>query len=126
MKNYSPLHQLSFWIIDHMGTVESVVLHTVFFIIALIPAWLGFQTDRIMLILTTVVSLEAIYLTIFLQMTVKHQDKRLISKLSGIQEDVEELTEEENDEALEEVIKLLEQLRKKHNGNGIHKVDTAG
>lgn len=51
-----------------------------------------------MLILTTGLSLEAIYLALFIQMTVNRQHKRIKGieeDIDDILEDTEELTEEE-------------------------------
>lgn len=58
-----------------------------------------------LLVLTTVVSLEAIYLSIFIQMTVNHQARELAElseDVDEIQEDIEEISEEEAEEAAEE------------------------
>jgi methyl-accepting chemotaxis protein len=54
----------------------------------------GFSLDQILLVLTTAVSLEAIYLAIFIQMTVNRQETRLHEvgeDIDEIHEDVEEL-----------------------------------
>ena len=55
---------------------------------------IGFGFDQILLILTTAVSLEAIYLAIFIQMTVNKNTQSLAeveADLDEIQEDVEDL-----------------------------------
>jgi biopolymer transport protein ExbB/TolQ len=57
----------------------------------------GVNTDQVLLILTTVVSLEAIYLSIFIQMTVNRNTKSLEeveADIDEIQEDVEGLEED--------------------------------
>ena len=71
--------KLALNIINSMGSVISLIIHTIFFVFA----WLF--TD--FLFLTTVVSLEAIYLSILIQMSVNYQSK----KLQSIQEDMEEI-----------------------------------
>ena len=73
----------------------------------------------ILLILTTLVSLEAIYLSIFIQMTVNKHGEELeeVSEDIGeiqedvdeLQEDVEEITEEEGAEEAEEERRKVEQ-----------------
>lgn len=63
-----------------------------------------------MLILTTVVSLEAIYLSIFIQITVNHQ----AMKLTAVSEDVEEISEdvEEISEDVEGISEDVEEISK--------------
>jgi methyl-accepting chemotaxis protein len=51
---------------------------------------LGAPLDRVLLILTTIVSLEAIYLGIFIQMTVNKNT----ADIDEIQEDVEDIAED--------------------------------
>lgn len=56
--------------------------------------------DKVLLILTTAVSLEAIYLSIFIQMTVNRTTKSLAGvekDIDNIQEDVEDLGEDVED-----------------------------
>jgi chromosome segregation ATPase len=50
----------------------------------------GFKADTILLVLTTVVSLEAIYLAIFIQMTVNQNTE----SLEEVEEDLEDIVEE--------------------------------
>ncbi|MFA5894247.1 MAG: hypothetical protein WC851_00550 [Candidatus Shapirobacteria bacterium] len=87
-----------------MGTTGSIVVHTVLFggIFLLVP--IGFSIDQVMLILTTAVSLEAIYLSLFIQMTVnKHAESledveedidEIQKDVEGIEDDVGEMTED--------------------------------
>lgn len=88
-----------------IGTPLSLILHTIFFVIALFLIPLGFDSDIIMLFLTTIVSLEAIYLAIFIQMTVNRNTESLEAveeDIEDIQEDVEGL-EDEVDEISEDI-----------------------
>lgn len=78
-----------------VGSGYSVALHTSIFIVSglLIP-FVGL--DRVLLVLTTLVSLEAIYLSIFIQMSVNNQHRRIKGiedDIDDILEDTEELTE---------------------------------
>lgn len=51
-----------------IGSDLSIVLHTFLFVVCFIASGFGFiETDKMLLILTTGVSLEAIYLCLFLQ-----------------------------------------------------------
>ena len=52
--------KVTWWI----GSPSSIVLHTIFFVVMLALIFIGFNTDTILLVLTTIVSLEAIYLAI--------------------------------------------------------------
>lgn len=91
------LEQLSIAFTNWIGTTQSLVFHTIFFIGSLSLALIGFNTDQILLVLTTVVSLEAIYLSIFIQMTVNRNTKSLEeveADIDEIQEDVEGLEED--------------------------------
>jgi methyl-accepting chemotaxis protein len=81
--------KLTLWI----GSTASIIIHTIFFIGIFTLRWIGFSLDQILLILTTAVSLEAIYLAIFIQMTVN----RNTQSLAGVEEDLEELGEEVED-----------------------------
>lgn len=92
----------------HVGSPLSLVLHSAFFVGIFALQWLGFGFEQIMLILTTVVSLEAIYLSIFIQMTVNHQ----IHKLAKVSEDVEDISEDvdEISEDVEEISKDIDTI----------------
>ena len=65
-----------------IGSKLSVLLHTLFFIGMFLLYFFGIDFNSILLVLTTLVSLEAIYLAIFIQMTVNQNTESL--------EDVEE------------------------------------
>jgi peptidoglycan hydrolase CwlO-like protein len=92
-----------------IGSVESIIVHTVFFIVSFGAVWAGvLNFDRMLLILTTAVSLEAIYLAIFIQLTVNQTTESLEEveqdideiqeDIDELQEDVEEMTEEEKED----------------------------
>lgn len=87
-----------------MGTTTSIIVHTLLFGGIFLLRYTGMGVDQIMLVLTTVVSLEAIYLSLFIQMTVNRQGQSLenveedideIQKdVEGIEDDVEDITED--------------------------------
>ncbi|OGY57494.1 MAG: hypothetical protein A3D47_02345 [Candidatus Colwellbacteria bacterium RIFCSPHIGHO2_02_FULL_43_15] len=80
-----------------IGTPGSLVIHTFLFIAAFSLQLLDIPFDSILLILTTIVSLEAIYLAIFIQMTVNRQAKQIEEvgeDIEGIQEEVKDLGED--------------------------------
>jgi len=86
----SRLERFAFSAIRSVGSIPSLVIHTIFFVVIFGMQFFGFTFDQIMLILTTVVSLEAIYLSIFIQMSVNRQTARI----EEVSEDVEEISED--------------------------------
>ena len=89
--------QLTVWI----GSVASLFIHTIIFFGSFALAFLGIvQWETMLLVLTTLVSLEAIYLSIFIQMTVNRHQKELeeVSEdVEDIQEDIQEISEDVED-----------------------------
>lgn len=60
-----------------IGSTVSIVVHTVAFVAIFVTYFFGVSFSTILLVLTTLVSLEAIYLSIFIQMTVNKQSHKL-------------------------------------------------
>ncbi|MCX6703517.1 MAG: hypothetical protein NTV02_02435 [Candidatus Zambryskibacteria bacterium] len=81
-----------------VGSKASVLAHTIFFIAMFSLYFFGIAFDTILLVLTTLVSLEAIYLAIFIQMTVNQNTE----SLEDVEEDIEEI-KEDMDEIQEDV-----------------------
>ncbi len=81
-----------------VGSTSSLILHTLIFAASFIAAALGqISWDNMLLILTTIVSLEAIYLSIFIQMSVNRQAEELAEvseDVEDIQEDIEEISQD--------------------------------
>lgn len=100
-----------------VGSVPSLVLHTIFFIACFAAVLLGIlELNTMLLVLTTVVSLEAIYLAIFIQMTVNQNTRSLREveeDIDEIQEDVEELGEDvgEMQEDIEEISEDIDEIQ---------------
>ncbi len=88
-----------------IGSTKSLVVHTVLFIVALLLPFFGIAFDRVLLVLTTFLSLEAIYLAIFIQMTVNKNT----ADIEDIQEDVEEI-QKDVDEIQEDVDEIQEDI----------------
>ncbi len=117
------LETLALSVTRGIGSIWSVIIHTIIFISAFVMVLTGIELDRVLLILTTLVSLEAIYLSIFIQMSVNHQAKALASvekeideiaeDVEGIQEDVEGIAEdvEEIQEDVEEISHDVEEMQ---------------
>lgn len=72
---------------EWIGTPASVLVHTLIFVGFLLLILLGFDPEKTLLVLTTGVSLEAIYLSIFIQMTINHSSR----VLKDVHEDVSDL-----------------------------------
>lgn len=105
-------------LVTWVGTPASLVAHTIFFVFMLSLRLFGVSASDVMLILTTVVSLEAIYLNIFIQMGVNRQaDEQaetrsvLSSEISSLHETVEEVQEtmEEVQETMEDVQETIDE-----------------
>ncbi|MES2006791.1 MAG: DUF677 domain-containing protein [Patescibacteria group bacterium] len=81
-----------------VGSPMSILAHTVFFAGCFIAAYIHLiEFDRMLLVLTTVVSLEAIYLAIFIQISLNSANEAIeeIEKdVDEIQEDVDEIQED--------------------------------
>ena len=123
-KPVNRLEQASILITNWMGTPWSVLIHTLFFIIIFGLRFFGFDYDQIMLILTTAVSLEAIYLSLFIQMTVNRgatsieevsEDvegiessvKKINTKVASIEDDVDEISRD-----VDEIAEDVDQIQK--------------
>lgn len=110
------LEQLALSVTRGIGSIWSVIIHTILFGTAFISILLGAELDRVLLILTTIVSLEAIYLSIFIQMSVNHQAKAIASvekEIDEIAEDVEEISHdvEEIQEDVEGIAEDVEEIQ---------------
>ena len=92
-KSLNALDKISISMTNWVGTPQSVLVHTLFFIGIFVLSIFGLTIDKILLILTTAVSLEAIYLAIFIQMTVNRNTK----SLEEVEEDIDELQEDVED-----------------------------
>lgn len=106
------LEYLSFRATRWVGSTNSLIVHTLFFIGAFLLHFLGVNFEFIFLVVTTLVSLEAIYLAIFIQMSVNRQGKHLreVAKdVDEIQEDIGEI-QENIDEIQEDVDEIQEDV----------------
>ena len=114
-----------------IGSTNSLVVHTTLFTLSFFVYFLGVPLDNILLVVTTIVSLEAIYLSIFIQMSVNRQARKLhavardveeiqedvegIEKdVDEIQKDVDEIQEDVEDiqEGVEEIEKDVDEIQK--------------
>jgi peptidoglycan hydrolase CwlO-like protein len=116
-----PIERLTSW----LGSVSSLIVHTIVFSSAFLVAALGFAPwDSVLLVVTTLVSLEAIYLAIFIQMSVNRAQQSLAeveADVAGIEEDIEEISEDiegiekdvaDIEEGIEEISEDIEGIEK--------------
>ncbi len=83
-----------------IGSTSSLLVHSLIFIISFALYFYGIPMDKILLVLTTLVSLEAIYLSIFIQMSVNRQSrnlKKVAKDIDDIQEDIDDIQEDVED-----------------------------
>jgi peptidoglycan hydrolase CwlO-like protein len=95
-----------------IGSTDSIIIHTILFVVAFVLYFFGITFDKILLVVTTIVSLEAIYLSIFIQMSVNYQANKLhaVAKdVDEIQEDVEDI-QEDVDEIQKDVDEIQEDV----------------
>lgn len=125
MKNkpLNTLEAIALSVTRGIGSIWSVLIHTILFAGAFILVLVGFDLDRVLLVLTTIVSLEAIYLSIFIQMSVNYQGRAIASvekeideiaeDVEGIAEDVEGIAEdvEEIQEDVDEIQEDMEEIQ---------------
>lgn len=113
MSDPKDLEKTALAITRAVGSPTSIVIHTLLFAASFLAAFTGYISfDRMLLVLTTIVSLEAIYLAIFIQMTINYQGQDIAEvqeDIDEIQEDVEEISED-IDEIQEDVDELQEDV----------------
>ncbi len=90
---------------NSVGSIRSLIIHTIFFIGIFSLRFLEVPVSDILLILTTIVSLEAIYLSILIQITVNKQGQ----ELEEVSEDIEEI-QQDVDEIQRDVDEIQEDV----------------
>lgn len=103
IKEIPKIEQIAIKITDWAGSTSSLITHSLLFLFFILLIILGVNANKVMLVLTTLVSLEAIYLAIFIQMSVNRQT----SKLDLVSEDVEEIQED-----MEEIQKDVDEIQR--------------
>jgi low affinity Fe/Cu permease len=72
-----------------VGTTKSILIHTFLFLAIYSMLLFGVSLDTVNLTLTTLVSLEAIYLSIFIQLSVNQSSNKITAELDEITEDID-------------------------------------
>lgn len=112
------LENLAIRITELIGTPASIIVHTALFIVSFLFYFFGVNLDTILLVVTTIVSLEAIYLALFIQLTVNKNTQ----SLEEVEEDIEEIQGDVDDlsgefgEIAEDVEGLEGNIRKLREG----------
>ena len=104
-RKLSTIERLAYDVPRWVGTPGSLVIHTLIFAGILALSLFGFDFRTVNIVLTTWLSIEAIYLAIFIQMTVN----RNTESIEDLQEDVEELSED-----VEDIQEDIEDIEESH------------
>ena len=101
--------------IKWVGSLASLIIHSILFFTCLLAGIVWGNWDSVLLVLTTVVSLEAIYLSILIQMSINRNTESLqaVEKdIDEIQEDVEDIAEDVDEiaEDVEDIAEDVEEL----------------
>ncbi len=107
------VNRIMYWI----GSIPSLIAHTIFFVASFCLVLFGFDFNTILLVVTTIVSLEAIYMAIFIQIALNQASQRLEAvqeDIDEIQEDVEEIEKDLDDiqEDVDEIEKDIDEIQK--------------
>ncbi len=112
-ENSTMLDKMADSVISWIGSTSSLVFHTLLFITSfLLPLFKLVDFEEMLLVLTTIVSLEAIYLSIFIQMSVNKSNKHIEvikEDVNEIQEDIDEI-QEDIDEIQEDIDEIQEDI----------------
>jgi septal ring factor EnvC (AmiA/AmiB activator) len=120
MKPRRPLEQFAYGVTGWIGSIQSVIVHTIIFVGAFFAVYFDLITfDRMLLVLTTLVSLEAIYLSIFIQMSLNFTRESLAEveqDVDEIQEDIGEIQEDvsEIEKDVDEIQEDIEDIEEDH------------
>ena len=112
-ENSTMLDKMADSVISWIGSTASLVFHTLLFITSfLLPLFKVVEFEEMLLVLTTIVSLEAIYLSIFIQMSVNKSNKHIEvikEDVNEIQEGIDEI-QEDIDEIQEDIDEIQEDI----------------
>lgn len=112
-ENSTMLDKMADSVISWIGSTASLVFHTLLFITSfLLPLFKVVDFEEMLFVLTTIVSLEAIYLSIFIQMSVNKSNKHIEvikEDVNEIQEDIDEI-QEDIDEIQEDIDEIQEDI----------------
>lgn len=129
-KSHDTIERIAIRATRWIGSTNSLLVHTALFMASFVLYFYGIDFNKILLVVTTVVSLEAIYLSIFIQMSVNRQARKLHAvarDVEEIQEDVEEIQEDVEDiqedvegieKDVEDIQEDVEDIQEEHEEDG--------
>ncbi len=103
------LNLFAYKAMDWIGSVTSLIVHTLVFIFSFSLIMFGVPADKVLLVVTTLVSLEAIYMAIFIQMAVNKNTQ----SLEEVEEDIDEIQKDVDDiqEDVGEIEKDIDEIQ---------------
>ena len=116
MKPKQRIQKTALAITRWIGSPSSIIVHTILFIASFVVVIIGLvEWNEMLLVVTTIVSLEAIYLSIFIQLTINYTTEaveEVSEDIEEIREDVGELQEDVEDisEDVEEISEDVEEM----------------
>lgn len=115
MKLKERVEKLAVKVSQGVGSTESLIGHLLFFTIPFGICFFGTPFESVLLFMTTLVSFEAILLSILIQMSINMQTMKLhtvAENVVEIQEDVEEIQQD-----VEEIQKDVEEIQEEDDEN---------
>jgi low affinity Fe/Cu permease len=128
-KNITEMDAMAAKFTGFIGSPASIIIHTIAFVASFALVGLGVKFETVLLILTTAVSLEAIYLALFIQMTVNKNTASLAEveeDIDEIQEDVEGIEKDidEIEKDIDEIQEDVEEIEKDDVEDDLHDAAT--
>ena len=114
-RKYRILNKIAGALTRWIGSPASIIAHTIVFAAAFFLVFFGYNFEKVLLVLTTAVSLEAIYLAILIQMTVV----RSVETIEDVEEEIDEL-EGDIEEITEDIDKIQAEDRKQDDVSSRH------
>ncbi len=108
-RRFNFLENISIKLTEWIGTPISIIVHTIVFAGFATVLSMGADFNKVILIWNTLVSLEAIYLALFIQLTVN----RNTESLEEVEEDIEDIQEDafEEEESHKVLLHIGQQMK---------------
>ncbi len=113
----SKMEKVADQITQILGSTASLIVHTMIFMGIFTLLFLGVSLHTILLVITTVVSFEAIYLAIFIQRSANKQSQRLDRAIAEIRRSTVIHTKRPLDTMIEEIDKEVDEIKEKLDKN---------
>ncbi|HEV3245539.1 MAG TPA: hypothetical protein VG102_04240 [Candidatus Paceibacterota bacterium] len=129
MRKPQGLQKIALAVVTWIGSAESVIAHTIIFVLGFATVFFNIlPLVTLLLILNTIVSLEAIYLALFNQLAINYANEGIdaVGKdIDELQEDVEEIQENvgEISEDVDELQEDVEEMTEEEQAEEAHKAE---